>query len=39
MGEWKDGFRNGKGEYLFCNGCKYIGEFKENKRHGKGKKQ
>ena len=27
---------NGKGEYKFNNGCKYIGEFKDNVFHGHG---
>ncbi|MCH2043673.1 MAG: caspase family protein [Saprospiraceae bacterium] len=27
---------NGKGRYVYKNGDKYIGEFKDNKRHGRG---
>ena len=27
---------NGKGRFIYANGDKYIGEFKEGKRHGRG---
>ena len=30
--------KNIRGEYTFCSGDKYIGEWKDNKYHGKGKK-
>ena len=29
--------RNGKGKYIYTNGDKYEGDFKDNKKHGIGK--
>jgi hypothetical protein len=30
--------KNMKGTYTFPSGAKYVGEWKDNKYHGKGKK-
>jgi hypothetical protein len=35
-GQWKYGYRDGKGELTFADGRKYIGEFRAGKRHGQG---
>jgi len=32
----KSEIRNGKGEYVFANGNRYVGEFRDGKPHGKG---
>ncbi len=44
IGEFREGLRHGKGEYIFGNhelvsgsiGCKYSGDWKDNIRHGRG---
>jgi hypothetical protein len=36
QGEWRDGKRNGQGEYTFIGGNKYVGEYKDGKRSGRG---
>ena len=35
-GEFINGNREGKGKYIFENGEYYIGELKNNLKHGKG---
>ena len=35
-GEFKNGKRHGKGEYLWDNGDKFVGEYLDNKRNGVG---
>jgi len=35
-GEWKGGFRDGKGEQVWPDGAKYDGMWKDNKAHGQG---
>ena len=37
MGEWKEGERDGKGVLTYSNGDRYVGYFKNGKRHGEGK--
>ncbi len=37
FGEWKDGKKNGIGQYTWKEGDVYEGEWKDNKRSGKGK--
>jgi hypothetical protein len=36
-GDWIDGSYNGNGILIFSDDRKYIGEFKDGLRHGKGK--
>ena len=36
MGEWKAGSFNGWGIYKERDGTSYLGQFKNDKRHGKG---
>eukprot|EP01035_Chromulina_nebulosa_P025975 gene25975-33959_t len=35
-GDWRGGFMEGNGVYLFDDECKYEGEFKAGKPHGQG---
>lgn len=35
-GDWNKNKINGEGEFLFSDGNIYIGQFKNNKRHGIG---
>jgi 1-phosphatidylinositol-4-phosphate 5-kinase len=35
-GQWFNDYPNGKGKALYENGCSYIGEFLNNKKHGLG---
>jgi hypothetical protein len=37
VGDWVDGKRQGKGEFIYSSGAKYEGEWKENKKHGQGR--
>ena len=34
--KWNNGDKNGQGTYTYANGNKYIGEWKDDKFHGKG---
>ena len=36
-GDFLNGYRTGTGSYVYNDGDKYTGEWKRNKRHGKGK--
>ena len=36
-GKWKNGTKEGQGEQAFPDGTKYVGNFKEDKKHGTGK--
>src|SRR5690606_27847137 len=35
-GDWVNGLREGSGRELMANGDMYIGQFKDNRRNGKG---
>ncbi len=35
-GEFKDGYYNGQGVYMYANGDKFEGEFKDDKCNGQG---
>jgi len=35
-GEWKGGFRDGKGSMTWPDGAKYVGEWSMNKACGRG---
>lgn len=35
-GEFKNGLKEGKGEFLFINGCRYEGTYKRNQKSGHG---
>ena len=35
-GEWKANLQNGQGKISLWNGSYFIGEFKDDKKHGKG---
>ncbi len=37
VGEFKDGKRDGKGSYALFDGTTYVGEWKLDKFHGRGK--
>lgn len=36
MGQWRDNKMNGKGTFTFPDGKMYIGEYKNDLRHGYG---
>ncbi|XP_038697714.1 phosphatidylinositol 4-phosphate 5-kinase 4-like [Tripterygium wilfordii] len=36
-GQWYDNFPNGKGKYLWTDGCMYVGEWHKGKTMGKGR--
>ena len=36
-GEWKEAKTTGNGAYICNDGTKYVGEFKNNMRHGFGR--
>lgn len=36
-GQYRDGFRHGKGTYQFVSGAQYSGDWKKNAKHGNGK--
>jgi hypothetical protein len=33
-GDWNQGNFEGKGAYLWSDGCKYVGQYSDGKRHG-----
>jgi hypothetical protein len=35
-GQWRDGKKNGAGEYFHADGCRYKGQFQGDKYHGDG---
>lgn len=35
-GEWRADLMDGKGTFTSVNGTKYIGRFKQDRKHGKG---
>jgi hypothetical protein len=37
-GNWEEDMKSGHGSETYPDGSHYIGEFKNNKKHGKGKK-
>lgn len=36
MGEWINGYQNGKGKLIYNDGTKYTGDFKDGMKHGNG---
>lgn len=36
MGQWKQNMMEGKGTFLWNNGQKFVGYYKEDKKHGPG---
>ena len=35
-GEFKNGLKEGKGEFIYLNGCRYEGGYKRSTKYGKG---